>query len=393
MKKRYTLLTLFFSLGLLLTFSTKSYAATFVTEDYTLEQDEAVEDDLYVTGEQVTINGLVDGDLFIAGQTVKLEGTVTGNLYVMAQSLSIDGNVYGNTYAMSQYSTFSGIFSNSLFNMSQAITVDGEIGQDLFSMSAMATIEGNVDEDLRLLSGQADITGEIAGDAIVSAGTVNVDETKISGEYIDDAKLAEIYPDIKVQEDVTINYDFKEVFAGLHITSKLIGLIGMFLVGLVFIRLMPVKTIAIKEKITGSTNDFFYSLLVGFGIMVLIPLPLIVLMISLVGFPIGILILGALIFISIFGKLWVEIAFGEELLELFGKEEKNYYLSLLTGRVLSVLINFVPILRFFYNSILNMVALGAIVRMKSDQMKIKTSVKKPVKRVAKKSTVKKTTKK
>jgi hypothetical protein len=88
-------------------------------------------------------------------------------------------------------------------------------------------------------------------------------------------------------------------------------------------------------------------------------------------------------FVCIFGNLFVEIAFGEEILELFGKKKSNYYLSLLTGRTLSVLINFVPILRGFYNMIVTATAMGAIVRMKFDAFK-KSTVKTETKKVSKK---------
>ena len=41
-------------------------------EEITVESDEVIDDDLYVAGREVTINGTVHGDVFAAGTKLKL---------------------------------------------------------------------------------------------------------------------------------------------------------------------------------------------------------------------------------------------------------------------------------------------------------------------------------
>jgi cobalamin biosynthesis protein CobD/CbiB len=148
--------------------------------------------------------------------------------------------------------------------------------------------------------------------------------------------------------------------------STLIGFVAMYIVGIVLIYLAPVKTLKIEEKVVGSTKEALFSFLVGLGITIVIPLPLILLAFTLIGLPLAILITAILLFATFFGSLWVESAIGYKILSKAEKKDPKRFLSLLVGRGLTTVINFIPIIRGLYKNILNMVAIGAIVRMKYD---------------------------
>ena len=365
-------------------------AAQFETGDYTLVKDTVIEEDLYVNGKDVVISGIVDGDLVVSGESVKIDGTVTGDLVVFASSVNVTGNVYGNTFAFGQTATFSGILGENLFTAASSVNYNAQTGEDAYVAVGTGSILGSIGDDLRIAGGQITVDSLIKGDTLIASSSNTVNEEKVTGTVYDSEALDNA---LKLENvDININTaraDTRSAFQSLNITGKLIGLISMFVVGALLINMMPVKTLKIKEKITGSTSDFINSLLVGIAVFVLVPLPLVLLLISVIGTPLGFLMIGLFVFITIFGKLFVEIAFGEEILELFGVKQNNYYLSLLTGRVTSVLINFIPILRGFYNFILTSVALGAVVRMKIDCFKAKKEVKTVVaKKVTKKATKK-----
>ena len=65
---------------ILLFLITPTYAAKIETGDYTLSKEEIIEDDLYVSGSNITISGIVDGDLLAAGENILIDGTVTGDI-------------------------------------------------------------------------------------------------------------------------------------------------------------------------------------------------------------------------------------------------------------------------------------------------------------------------
>ena len=103
-----------------------------------------------------------------------------------------------------------------------------------------------------------------------------------------------------------------------------------------------------------------------------------------------------------FGKVWVETSLGKEILVLLKIEGYRPFKSFLAGRVLTILVNIIPIVRGFYNMILSFVALGAIIRMKKGYYQLASrqakeyrennkSTKKKITKKATKSSKKKTT--
>ena len=58
-----------------------------------VDTDEVILDDLYVTGETVTVNGRVEGDMIASGQQVWVNGEVTGDLMAAAQVVVVNGRV------------------------------------------------------------------------------------------------------------------------------------------------------------------------------------------------------------------------------------------------------------------------------------------------------------
>jgi hypothetical protein len=154
----------------------------------------------------------------------------------------------------------------------------------------------------------------------------------------------------------------------------------MYIVGIILIYLAPVKTLQIEKKVIGSLQEFLFSFLVGLAILVVIPVPIIILGITLIGTPLAILISGLLIFAMFFGTIWVESAIGYKILSTVDKKDNKRLLSLLVGRGLSTVVNFIPIVRGLYKMILSTVAVGAIVRTKYDAFPNKGKKKKKSKK-------------
>src|ERR671917_1679185 len=55
--------------------------------------DEVIEDDLYVTANEVLVEGTVEGDLIALGSSIAVDGTVAGDLIGAGQSVEIGGTV------------------------------------------------------------------------------------------------------------------------------------------------------------------------------------------------------------------------------------------------------------------------------------------------------------
>src|ERR1700687_3641183 len=84
---------------------------------------ETLNDDLFASGQTVTIAGRVVGDVYAAGQTVVVTGTVDGDLIAAAQQLVVDGTVNGNVRAAGAVITINGHVGHSITGLAQQLNV------------------------------------------------------------------------------------------------------------------------------------------------------------------------------------------------------------------------------------------------------------------------------
>jgi cytoskeletal protein CcmA (bactofilin family) len=62
-------------------------------EQVTIGPQQVIEDDLYMTGDTMTVEGRVKGDVVAAGRVVRIEGVVEGDLIAAGQVIEITGQV------------------------------------------------------------------------------------------------------------------------------------------------------------------------------------------------------------------------------------------------------------------------------------------------------------
>jgi len=93
MFKKYSLVTVLAVLISAILLPTQIQAAQYENGNYTLDPDITVAQDLYVTGNNIIIKGVVDGDLILMGENITMEGTVTGDLYAFGSSHRLKGNL------------------------------------------------------------------------------------------------------------------------------------------------------------------------------------------------------------------------------------------------------------------------------------------------------------
>jgi cytoskeletal protein CcmA (bactofilin family) len=371
----------FLSILFLLGFSSPSRAATFKSESYALTESEIVEENLYINGETVQIDGVVDGDLLVCSESLTISGTVTGDLYSASSTVDISGNIYGSVFVAAQNVKLSGSVARNAFIGSAFFDMSGSVGKDLVVFTGNSTVTGKVTEDIKVFSSRSNISGTVKGEVLVYAPYSKINESLVEGEIYENV-------DTTTQDTTTESISFgkslkKGIFnqmISINIFSTLLGFVSMYIVGIILIYLAPVKTLQIEKKVIGSLQEFLFSFLVGLAILVVIPVPIIILGITLIGTPLAILISGLLIFAMFFGTIWVESAIGYKILSTVDKKDNKRLLSLLVGRGLSTVVNFIPIVRGLYKMILSTVAVGAIVRTKYDAFPNKGKKKKKSKK-------------
>jgi hypothetical protein len=342
------------------------HAAQFHFKSYTLTQDEKVDEDIYALGGSIKIDGVVNGDVIAFGDTVQVNGTVTGDVYIVGGKVNVDATIYGTTFVFANNTSVDGLLSENAYIATSILNYNADTQGDIMTFFLESSMKGSVGDDLRAIGFRSNIDSVVRGDAVLLGDQHTVNEMNISGDIFYNATIEAIAKEQGVDLSSDFDIDTPRIKRdwSFNLGMTLVNLLSMLLVGYLIIMMTPVKSVEIRKRITDSTPEFAKSLLFGFLITIVLPLPLLILTLSLVGIPLALLITGLLSFVFIFGKVWVELAFGKEILELFGVEEYRPFKSFLVGRVLSVLIGLIPVAGEIYNSIVALVALGAIVRMK-----------------------------
>ena len=136
--------------------------------------------DVYITGDEVTIDYVVDGNLFVMAKTVNINSQIGGDAFIIAGKINVGEQGY--------------IFSN-LFALSQELNISGVV-YDLYTCSKSTTINGYIYRDIKVLSNTLNLNGTVGRNAFVSAQNINFAKGDSSEEELVTSGKSMIYGDL-----------------------------------------------------------------------------------------------------------------------------------------------------------------------------------------------------
>lgn len=181
-KKRIILLIaiplfLVFTIGFGITSTAK---AVEFDEDGIIEAGEVIDDDLFISGEIVEINGTVNGDVFAGGNVVKVNGTINGSLVAGAQVIQVNGEITGSVYAGSSTITLgpkAKIGRNFYYGGFNLSAEPGSyISKDLLVGAYQALLSGQIDRDVHAGVGALEIEGSIGNNVYAEVSGTSEEE-------------------------------------------------------------------------------------------------------------------------------------------------------------------------------------------------------------------------
>ena len=130
--------------------------------DVVIGKTEVIDDDLFVGGETVTVDGTVNGDLIAAGQTVIVNGKVTGNVIAAGSSVTVNGEVDQDVFAAGAVVT---------------IGADARIGHNAYTAGASVESRGGsqIGGSLLIGAGQGLVSGQISKDLLAGANRLRLE--------------------------------------------------------------------------------------------------------------------------------------------------------------------------------------------------------------------------
>ncbi len=254
----------------------------------------------FLSGQQITIDGTIDGDLYVAGDTVSITGEIKGDIIAAAKNMTVSGPVYGDIRVVGQSIRLTAPIAGSVTSGSQSLLVDKTvtIGRDLVAASSTMDVLGNVNGKLYGAAEALLIGGRIGKDVYLSGSSLTLRDGAYVGGNLTyrSTDQANISSDAVVQGDLNWNKIIKEPSPARETRSPM-DAAGIYIIAL--LAAMAVYLVGNKWR-RGLWSDLAVpagrNLLptAGIGLLLVLALPLaaIILMVTVIGIPLSMIMLG-----------------------------------------------------------------------------------------------------
>lgn len=297
-------------------------------EGNVVASDETIDDDLYLFSNNCEIYGEITGDLSAFCYDIESEGTIGGSCNIFAFNLILGGIVNNSARIFGFDIDIIGDIRGNVLAFGQEIHIDRDaiIEKDLNAWGEVVFVDGIVKGDVEISGGSVVITGRIEGNlyieaeeiSIVSPAVVGGDFNYISAEkaYIEDG--ARIDGEID-WEEVEVRKTLDEAISDISHGIRIILFLMSLVTGLGLILIFRNHT---RESSNQIQNKFWQSFGIGFLAFVIFMSGSILLMILILGIPLGIMmmILGMILFYI--GKIYVAIVIGRLLFKMLAPKSK-----------------------------------------------------------------------
>lgn len=244
--------------------------------------------DVYLTGDNVTIDYVVDGNLFVMANTVTINSKIGGDAFIMAKTINVGDQAY--------------IFSN-LFAIADSIDIKGVV-YDVYALAQNFTISnGYIYRDAKLCCNTININGAIGRNAFVSCSNINFNT--------DENDKGIIYGDLTYSTPSELSFDKNIVNGNVtykapkvsseksirEIVASYISDLGAFLAFVIIIWLV---CLWVAPKFLDDTNKFVGKKtlnVLGTGLLTLIAVPIACIILLLLQLTAGISLLTVAIYI------------------------------------------------------------------------------------------------
>lgn len=347
---------------------------------YTLKEEETVDDDLLVAAESVTIAGTVNGDVYAVAERVVVTGTINGDVYAAGAVVEITGTVSqdvvvaGGTVTVRSVSIGDSLVTaGDIISVSEDVTVAGGfifagrnvhnnavVGRGMYGAAGLLDFNGTVGKDVWVTLGAM-----TAGNAALISGDLSYsmehdtdlpESLTVNGStnYVAPASLTQDWKGYNAQGFGRMNLGYQ---LWSYSAALLIGLLFLYFFGDV------AKNVALtmRNKLWGSLG---WGVAVFFGT---IPVILLI-MLTVVGIPLGLLLMGFFFLEIYFAKIFLGVLYGSFISEKILKTpSQNRFVLFALGLGVYYVIGLVPFLNIAQSIIAIILTLGAVFIVKRER--------------------------
>lgn len=236
-----------------------------MTSNVQAQEDSYKKSDVYLTGDNITIDYIIDGNLFVCANTVTINSQIGGDAFILAKNVIINEEGY--------------VFSN-LFTIAESVEIKGVV-YDAFSLSKNFTLSGGyVYRDLKLSCDTLNVNGAVGRNAFVDCATINFNTDQNNNGIIYGDLNYTSNSEISIPENVvsgSVNYTNTKILENKSVASIIADYIldlGEFLV---FVLIIWLICLVLAPKFLANTNKYLGKKtlrILGYGLLSLIVIPI-----------------------------------------------------------------------------------------------------------------------
>lgn len=346
---------------------------------------EVVNDDLYLAGSEVNVDGKVNGDIIAVGNKVIINGEVNGSVIAAGSIVTVNGRIANAVRAAGNKIFLNGKTGRDLVAMAASVSTSttSEIGLDLLAYAGIINISGPIDRNVVCGANRLVVASSIQGKVIAKANEVRLEAPAIIEGDLEYSSAADavIAPGARVRGKIT-NVQAEKAAAAAEQTvstaiSAVVSTVMAFILGFMIIIFILTYAAALltgvvlifisrrylAEVLETLRTKFWPCLGWGALMAVIVPIAASILCMVLVGIPLAVAILALFIIALYIGHIITAILLGKWLLRMLAKDETiaNLIGALALGLLVIYILAIIPFLGVITSLAAVLFGFGAIV--------------------------------
>lgn len=302
-----------------------------------------VMEDLYIAGGTITINAPIHGDLIIAGGTIIINDTVTNDILSAGGNININGyvgddircaggniriskNVIGDVVITAgSINIDKGVNIGSLVASGGNVIIDGNINGEIKGVFGDVSLNGNITKDIDCRSQKITLNGNINGKSILAANYIIVGD---NATFNNDVRYWNNKGSLNFKQSIKNGHAIfdpslkllnkKWYYLGATSILGVLWYLGTALLMLLIIQYLFSNSF-IKASNAVATRTL-KSLLYGFLFFIAVPVASVIVMITIIGIPIGLLLLFSYIILVLLTTVISSLVYANWLSNRYNKK-------------------------------------------------------------------------
>jgi len=333
-------------------------------------------ENIYIAGGVVVSAGSADKDLLVAGGTALVSGPVAGDLFVVGGNITVLAQVSGDMRIAGGNIVVGGnILGDAVIGGGQIILSGQSIGGDAAVAGGTVRIDSEIKGNAKIAGGEIYINAPVGGNAEIKAEKLTLGpNADIKGNLKYEAtKPVTIEEGGKVRGEIAFTELKRPDTAKKNATKGIISGFFTFVLAAKFIMLLAVALIIglgfrrySKELVEKAAGSPFKELGRGVVTMIVLPILSIVLLVTVIGIPLGILGLLSFVMLSMYAAMVTPIFLGALVYKWISRKS-DYTINwktILLGTVVYLLLGLVPFLGWIAICVAVAITLGGALNIK-----------------------------